>query len=38
MRDFRDAKLMAQSLRKALAAKDLSISHSRRVRAFGTLR
>jgi hypothetical protein len=29
MRDFRDAKLIAQSLRKALAAQNLSLSHSR---------
>jgi ATP-dependent Lon protease len=28
MRDFRDAKAMAQSLREALAAKSLTISHS----------
>jgi hypothetical protein len=28
MRDFRDAKAMAQSLRDALAAKDLKVSHS----------
>lgn len=28
MRDFRDAKLMAQSLREALAAKSVTVSHS----------
>lgn len=28
MRDFRDAKLMAKALRQALAARDLSLTHS----------
>jgi hypothetical protein len=28
MRDFRAAKLMAQTLRKALAAQNITISHS----------
>ena len=28
MRDFRDAKAMAQTLREALAAKSVSLTHS----------